>query len=243
MSVVVEFRDRLRADRDLQSVQRTLEETFEPLGFQSLCYVVIRPPVGRQRPRVLGNYPKTWLNRYIDFDYANIDPTYPVAGASLFPVRWDEVYSDRRTSKKQKTFFDEAGECGLRNGVTVPIHGPAGGLASLSLATDMRPREFERVCKRFHDDLTLIAAYSHQAILEHAAREESFEPIRLTDRERQCLAWTARGKTSWEVGNILGITEGTVLFHLNNSMRKLHVFSKHHAVVKAIMLGLIAPEF
>jgi DNA-binding CsgD family transcriptional regulator len=32
-----------------------------------------------------------------------------------------------------------------------------------------------------------------------------------------------------------------VVFHLKNAMRKIGVYSKHHAVVKAIMMGLIHP--
>jgi len=32
-----------------------------------------------------------------------------------------------------------------------------------------------------------------------------------------------------------------VLFHLKNATRKLDVFSKHHAVVKAIVQGYILP--
>ena len=63
----------------------------------------------------------------------------------------------------------------------------------------------------------------------------------LTPRERECLLWTAHGKTAWEIGQILGISDGTVVFHLKNATRKFNVFTKYHAVVKAIMLGLISP--
>lgn len=65
--------------------------------------------------------------------------------------------------------------------------------------------------------------------------------FRLTNREYDCLLWTARGKTAWEVGQILGISEETTLFHLKNACRKLGVFSKHHACVRAIVQGLILP--
>jgi DNA-binding CsgD family transcriptional regulator len=47
------------------------------------------------------------------------------------------------------------------------------------------------------------------------------------------------GKTAWEVGVLLGVTERTVIQHLQNAMRKLDCNSKHQAVLKALRLGLI----
>ena len=47
------------------------------------------------------------------------------------------------------------------------------------------------------------------------------------------------GKTAWEVGSILGITERTAVLHLNNAMHKLGASNKHQAVLKALRLGLI----
>ena len=60
----------------------------------------------------------------------------------------------------------------------------------------------------------------------------------LTPREIECLLWAARGKTSWETAQIVKIAEPTVNFHLTNSMRKLEVFSRAHAVARAVALGL-----
>lgn len=63
----------------------------------------------------------------------------------------------------------------------------------------------------------------------------------LSDREKACLSWTASGKSSWEVGRILSISENTVVFHIKNAMRKLGVANRTLAAVKAIELGLIQP--
>ena len=53
------------------------------------------------------------------------------------------------------------------------------------------------------------------------------------------------GKTAWEVGTILGISERTAVLHLQNAMRKLESVNKHQAVLKAqhkalkaVILGL-----
>lgn len=64
----------------------------------------------------------------------------------------------------------------------------------------------------------------------------------LSDREKACLAWSARGKSSWEIGRILAISENTVVFHIKNAMKKLGTSSRTLAAVKAIQLGLINAE-
>ena len=61
----------------------------------------------------------------------------------------------------------------------------------------------------------------------------------LTPRELECLRWTMDGKTAWEVGSILGISERTAVLHVNNAMHKLGCVNKHQAVLKALRLGLI----
>jgi DNA-binding CsgD family transcriptional regulator len=62
---------------------------------------------------------------------------------------------------------------------------------------------------------------------------------RLTGREVQCLEWVSKGKTSWETGLILGLTERTVNFHLRNACAKLKVYGRQAGVAQALRLGLL----
>ncbi len=61
----------------------------------------------------------------------------------------------------------------------------------------------------------------------------------LSEPEKACLEWAARGKSSWEIGKILKISENTVVFRIRNAMRKLGSNSRMLAATKAIQLGLI----
>ncbi len=61
----------------------------------------------------------------------------------------------------------------------------------------------------------------------------------LTPRELECLRWTMEGKTAWELGRILGISEHTVIRHLTKATHTLGSVSKHQAVLKALRLKLI----
>ena len=61
----------------------------------------------------------------------------------------------------------------------------------------------------------------------------------LTARETEVLRWTAEGKTSGEVSDILAVSEHTVNFHVKNAVAKLQTANKTAAVVRAAMLGLL----
>lgn len=65
--------------------------------------------------------------------------------------------------------------------------------------------------------------------------------IYLTRRELEVLKWIKEGKSSWEAGAILSISERTVKFHLGNIFKKLNVVNRSHAVAKAISLELLDP--
>ena len=67
----------------------------------------------------------------------------------------------------------------------------------------------------------------------------SQEQVSLTQRELECLTWTANGKTSWEIAVILGVSESTATFHLRNAGNKLKASNRAHAVAKAMHQGLI----
>ncbi|TMP30892.1 helix-turn-helix transcriptional regulator [Pseudoalteromonas rubra] len=63
--------------------------------------------------------------------------------------------------------------------------------------------------------------------------------LSITKRERDCLLWASEGKTSWEISQILGITERTVNFHLTNCIEKTQSANRQQAIVKCIINNLI----
>jgi len=90
-------------------------------------------------------------------------------------------------------------------------------------------------------DFEILAAII-EARLGKGRRNESWSrQIALNEREVQCLTWSARGKTSPEIGAILSLSKRTVNFHIENACRKLNVATRTEAVVKATSGRLIAP--
>ena len=80
------------------------------------------------------------------------------------------------------------------------------------------------------------------ARLSRVARNDVWSRlVDLSDREIECLTWSARGKTSSEIAQILDLSKRTVDFHIENARRKLNVATRIEAVVKAAAGRLIDP--
>ncbi len=65
--------------------------------------------------------------------------------------------------------------------------------------------------------------------------------IVLTPRELECLKWSAFGKSSWDIANIMNCSESGINAHFNRIRRKFGTSTRRQAIVKAIRMGIIAP--
>jgi DNA-binding CsgD family transcriptional regulator len=62
----------------------------------------------------------------------------------------------------------------------------------------------------------------------------------LSARELEVVRWTAEGKTSVEIAQILSLSDHTINAYMNNAMRKLDCVNRTHLVAKAMRLGVIS---
>lgn len=65
-------------------------------------------------------------------------------------------------------------------------------------------------------------------------RSEHQEPSVLTPRERETLAWLARGVSNKEIARALNLAESTVKVHVQSILRKLNLSSRVQAAIYAI---------
>ncbi|MFB9985518.1 LuxR family transcriptional regulator [Mesorhizobium kowhaii] len=191
-------------------------------------------PSGRD-PAIILNYPDGWQERYLEMGYDRIDPIIKTSRQRTGAFRWSDLYNDANTSEDERHVFDEAASFGLRSGISVPLHGPQGGFAIMSFAQSSD--------HGFHDRaiayLELAALHFHLRVIQ-LANLSDFEAIpELSKREIECILWTARGKSSWEIGCILGISVNTVNFHIKNVMQKFDTGSRTAAAIKAVNFGII----
>ncbi|PCK76936.1 helix-turn-helix transcriptional regulator [Rhizobium sophoriradicis] len=205
-----------------------------------IAYGPLRPnqkvlPLARCDPEVMLNYPDEWLKRYSEMGYDRIDPIINKSRKRVCAFRWSEVYSDASTTEIERRVFDEAAMFGLRSGISVPMHGPDSSFAIMSFA---QPSECE-FDNRTITYLQLAAAHFHLKIARLANSSGIASAPNLSPREKECIFWVARGKSSWDIGIILGISDNTVNFHVKNAMRKLDVTSRTVAAMKAVDFGII----
>ncbi|RUV97318.1 LuxR family transcriptional regulator [Mesorhizobium sp. M5C.F.Ca.IN.020.14.1.1] len=191
----------------------------------------------RQDSVVMWNYPAEWQERYSRMGYAKIDPLIKKGRKEAGAFRWSEVYTDESITEDGRRVLDEAATFGLRTGVTVPLHGPADSFRFMSFAqaTDCELQN------RAITYLQMAALRFHLRVVKLGTPTEPEQIYKLSAREIECIYWVSKGKSSWEIGTILGRSRNTIDFHLKNVMRKLDATSRTVAVVKALKLGIIEP--
>jgi DNA-binding CsgD family transcriptional regulator len=156
------------------------------------------------------------------------------------PFQWRPLLDQQAVDAAALTVFDEAAEFDILDGLTIPIHG-ADGFAMMSMVIN-DGKLFTTAGLPMRNSLHMMALYYHDTVERRAAEAMAAgADIRLSPREREVLIWSARGKSSWEISQVLKLSERTVTFHMENAKAKLGVTSRSHATVKAIMLGLISP--
>ncbi|MER9420628.1 autoinducer binding domain-containing protein [Mesorhizobium sp. M0306] len=189
----------------------------------------------RRDPAVLLNYPDEWQERYFKMGYDRIDPIIKTSRKRVGAFRWSDVYNAASTSEDERRVFDEAATFGLRSGISMPLRGPHGSFAVMSFA---RPwdREFQNKTVTY---LQVAAAHFHLSVTKLENSSAVGETPKMSLREKECILWVARGKSSWEIGKILCLSVNTVNFHIKNVMRKLDVGSRTVASIKAVELGII----
>jgi DNA-binding CsgD family transcriptional regulator len=187
------------------------------------------------------SYDPAWVARYFEADYLKIDPVVTAGFTSLLPVDWKEF--DRRPPRV-KQLFGEALEFGVgHQGLTFPIHGPAGESGLFTVSSDLPDKEWEEARKTYIRDLHILAHTVHAKSLQIVSAKTPDYKNKLTARQRECLTWCAVGKTGEEIAEILGISEGVVRIHLQSAQHKLNCLNRAHTVAKAIAYKLIHPVF
>jgi DNA-binding NarL/FixJ family response regulator len=80
------------------------------------------------------------------------------------------------------------------------------------------------------------------ARLAGVARNEMWPKLAmLNEREIEALTWVARGKTSAQIAEMIGLSKRTVDFHLDNARIKLGAATRTQAAIKAAIGKLIEP--
>ena len=235
--------DFIRGIRDLSdatAIRDQCQVKLNDLGLDKFAFTSLNVPEFDGKNYFLSNYPVEYMTRYMRKQYRFVDPILVKSTTSFLPFTWD-ITAFIAEDDTQRDMFKVAMDFNIARGITVPIHNPGLRHSSLHVTADIPAKDLSHMAQELENNLILIGIFLNATVSEKILARDVSPTIKLTAREKECLLWTARGKTTWDISQILNIAESTVLTHITKSMAKLGVHNRPHAVVKTIMMGLIVP--
>jgi LuxR family quorum-sensing system transcriptional regulator CciR len=232
--------------RIVQDFSRTVR-TAPDLGYLRAALIEAVSALGFDHVMLQGEDGAVWL--------ADLPPGWPLpragtrgdavlaAGASSYaPFLWSDIARLVALSDLQRERLSEAVAAGIGAAISVPVHRPAteagrysrfAGLCSFLMKNGV-PLPLESLAAA-HYVGTL--AFDAAERLRHAA----IAPVpyagthpRLTPRQRDCVVLVAQGKSDWEIGRLLGISESTVHKHIEDAKRRFCVSTRIQLVVHSL---------
>ncbi len=228
----------LRLVESEEQLSSLLESISLELGFAFLAlthHVDIRQA---PQPAIrLATYPAEWVDY---FDGQRLGPSDPVHRASHLTsvgFAWSEVPAMIPLTRRDRDILDRARLAGIGDGFTIPAHVPGESHGSCSFAT----RRGEPIEPDALPRAQLVGAFAFEAARRLWKIRAVDKPVPgLTDRQRDCLLWAARGKSDWEISRILGISHETVIQHLKQARERYGVGKRTLLAVHALFDGTIS---
>ena len=230
---------RLRLVKSPKELMTILAEVGDQFGFAKACAIASIPQANRNFAEYCyaERWPAGWHERYLERRYFGDDPVIKRLRKAGEPFAWHEVAVTGDKEKMAAAIMNEAGEFELRAGFNVPIQTVKGDLATVVFAGDRFDLAWED-----RPALLLIAIYAHDKMRElmgvRPMHPQQQRP--LTPREIEVLKWTAEGKTSQDIADILEVALPTVQSHIANLCRKLDVVTRAQATARAVRWGILS---
>ena len=228
----LDFVERLEQYGTANDIHAGFQSFIENFGFDNAVCVRLPDPGEELAACVmLNSRPEEWSNGYAARDYFRADPMARELSRSFMPFAWSDLVGARAFSSVEVDVMRWAAEFGMHNGFVVPIFEASGNVAVMSIAGKV-----EEVDETTRSALTLASIYTHNRLATLLRQGLDFDAS-LTRREVECLRWVAEGKSDWEIGQILSISDKTVNYHVENVKRKYNVATRIQAVVAALRQG------
>lgn len=211
-----------------------LANAAERMGFDHFALAFDRRG-GEAASMLVHNYPEAWAKIYIGLDLSATDPIRRAGERAVTGFAWRNVEHYIPLSRSDRQLMNVARASGVGDGFTVPRHLPGEAMGSCSFAvgphTDL-PCHMLNVAEIIG---AIAIARARDLMGTAASRPRSV----LTERQRECVLWSARGKTAGEIADILGISQETVVRHLKMARDRYSVHCRSMLILCALYDGLI----
>lgn len=228
--------DALARLNSVELIAAELISALPRLGFANFVFRETPVQTGNAQPiYIVDRSPPGWREAYVAEGLYKTDHVVRYGRTATQPFEFEAApYRAEEEAAACKYLSAAASYANGRKGVVVPT--PSWRTRCAASAVLRRDHDADPAAIQTAEMMLLYAAYRLRAII---SPEEASDPPRLSPREREALQWTAMGKTAWEIGEILHISEGVVNKFIANAMTKLDAVSKPQAVAKAIRFGEI----
>jgi DNA-binding CsgD family transcriptional regulator len=217
-------------------IVRFLKKITEFYGLRA--YLVTRMPGATshtlQSTSIISSWPADLMTRY---DQASLMGSSAIIGrlrVSTVPFIVDLEENARSGDKRAAEVLALFKAHKMQCFVVFPVADVEGQRGSLSFYGERPVLSDQEML-----ELSMVAIHVFDRLYQ-LARSGAKPGEGLTEREIDCLNWTAAGKTSAEISEILGLSEHTVNHYLNRATRKLDTVNRTQAVAKALRTGIIS---
>lgn len=222
----------------LHELSDVIHAVRAPFGLANIVYHAVRLPQAEQpNPLLLLTYDPEWVRRYTERNYFQIDPIVRSGRQGFLPLDWSSV--DKETSVA-RSFFSEADRFGVgRQGVTMPIRGPAGERALFTVTSNASDAEWSKIRLAYMREFLLVGHFFHDRAVELAGLRPPPRKLSLSPREKECLSKIAGGDAPKQIASELKLSTNAVQVYLQSARTKLGCSSVAEAAAKALFLELI----
>jgi LuxR family quorum sensing-dependent transcriptional regulator len=212
---------------------------LERYGATNLLSGLIPPPNSSRREQVshvlLDGWPDEWKRRYFSLGYLERDPAIRLVRRGCPHFHWGEIGELCPVCSIGRRILNEAGEFGLRDGITFSFPMSENGMFGFSMAAEkLELADADRFTLQF------VAAYGLGCALALAPGQVDRSTVHLSRRQREAVAWASEGLTNDEIAERLNVSMHTAEMHLRAVRERLGVTNTVHAVAEALRRGLIS---
>ncbi len=181
---------------------------------------------------ILGTVPDAFLEEYFASKSLFVSPLFRTAQLACKPMPLEKVYHEKLLSPRGRKVFIQIQKFGMNHGYCYPLKGRNNRPTLMLIAGDFKKIN---ATERLILEMAVLTFYRRACVLNPESTTSYPNPQRiLSDREREALSWVAKGKTDWEIAQLLEISERTVHYHIENAKKKMKVSTRLQAVVEAI---------
>jgi len=217
---------------------------FKQMGIAGLVCLTCRGlsvlSAQREELGILAEADPSVVQACTDPDEGTTDPVMTHLATAMHPLAFTPHVTEAGPPDTQNHVLSVAGRAGYRGLIAVPVRCCSSPCTSgLILLSHQETNQFEALFKQNSLNLAFAAVQVHMRVWQFSHHQDAPNPT-LTRREREVLMLSARGMTTREVGDALGISISGVNFHISNAGKKLGANNRTHATSLAIAGGMIS---